>query len=167
MKSPAGADARVTLKRTYQASLEEVWELWTTREGIESWWGPDGFEVTVRELDLRPGGRLLYTMRAVAPEMLAFMKQQGMPTAQEAQLRYTAVEPPQRLAYLHKVDFVPGVEPYDVAYELVLRPAAAGVELTLTFDRMHDETWTGRAAMGWEQELGKLGRALAARGGRR
>jgi hypothetical protein len=28
---------------------------------------------------------------------------------------------------------------------------------------MHDETWTQRAVMGWEMELGKLGRLLAAR----
>src|SRR5439155_6931575 len=26
--------------RTFQASAKEVWELWTTKEGLESWWGP-------------------------------------------------------------------------------------------------------------------------------
>jgi hypothetical protein len=35
------------------------------------------------------------------------------------------------------------------------------VLLTLTFDRMHDDTWTQRATHGWEQELGKLGKALS------
>jgi hypothetical protein len=34
--------------------------------------------------------------------------------------------------------------------------------MVLTFDAMHDEVWTQRAAMGWENELGKLERALAA-----
>ncbi len=58
------ARRRITLERTYQASLEEVWEMWTTPEGIESWWGPDGFAVEVRKLDLRPGGELLYAMTA-------------------------------------------------------------------------------------------------------
>ena len=26
----------------FKATLEEVWELWTTKDGIESWWGPEG-----------------------------------------------------------------------------------------------------------------------------
>ena len=52
----SGARRKVTLERSFEASIEEVWDLWTTKEGIESWWGPDGFVVTVQKLDLRPGG---------------------------------------------------------------------------------------------------------------
>jgi hypothetical protein len=33
----------------------------------------------------------------------------------------------------------------------------------LTFDAMHDERWTSLAKMGWQNELGKLAVALAAR----
>ena len=58
---------RITLERTYKASLQDVWDLWTTKEGIESWWGPDGFSVKVRKLDLRPGGELHYALTATAP----------------------------------------------------------------------------------------------------
>jgi hypothetical protein len=36
-----------------------------------------------------------------------------------------------------------------------------GVRMVLTFDAMHDATWTERATMGWETELEKL-RAVAA-----
>src|SRR5205823_13949104 len=46
---------KLTVERTFRASIDEVWELWTTKDGIESWWGPDGFSVAVRDLDLRPG----------------------------------------------------------------------------------------------------------------
>ena len=35
-----------------------------------------------------------------------------------------------------------------------LEETPAGVKLTLTFDAMHDDTWTERAKMGWESELG-------------
>ena len=55
---------RITMERTYKAPIEDVWELWTTKEGIESWWGPDGFYVKVRNIDLRPGGKLEYQMIA-------------------------------------------------------------------------------------------------------
>ena len=60
---------RIILERSFAATLDEVWELWTTKEGIESWWGPDGYRVAVRKLELRAGGVLEYDMIAVAPEM--------------------------------------------------------------------------------------------------
>ena len=44
---------RITMERTYESSIEDVWELWTTKEGIESWWGPEGFTTEVLKLDLR------------------------------------------------------------------------------------------------------------------
>jgi uncharacterized protein YndB with AHSA1/START domain len=50
-----GAASRITLERTVPAPLAEVWQLWTTKSGIESWWSPDGFAIEVRELDLRRG----------------------------------------------------------------------------------------------------------------
>ena len=47
---------RITIERNYDATIDEVWEMWTTKEGVEAWWGPDGFDVTVSEFDVRPGG---------------------------------------------------------------------------------------------------------------
>jgi uncharacterized protein YndB with AHSA1/START domain len=152
---------RITLERTYKASLQDVWDMWTTKEGIESWWGPDGFAVKVRKLDLRPGGELHYAMTATAPPQVEFMKKAGMPLTTEAKLTYTEVSPPSRLAYAHLADFIPGVEPYGVAHTIELTPLGDSVRMVLTFDAMHDEEWTKRAAMGWEMEFGKLAKALA------
>jgi uncharacterized protein YndB with AHSA1/START domain len=151
---------RITLERTYKASIEDVWELWTTKEGIESWWGPEGFAVEVRTLDLRPGGELRYAMIARAPEQIEFMKQAGMPLVVESRITYNAVTPPHRLDYTHLADFIPGVEPYDVATTVELKVTAAGVQMTLSFDAMHEQIWTDRAVMGWESELGKLDAVL-------
>jgi uncharacterized protein YndB with AHSA1/START domain len=146
---------RITLERLYQATLQDVWDLWTTKDGIESWWGPGGFAVTVRRLDLRPGGELLYSMTAIASPQIEFMKKRGMPLTQELRITYTEVVPLRRLAYVHLADFIPGVEPYDVATIVELQPAAHDVRLTLTFDAMHSDEWTERAVMGWNVELGK------------
>ena len=153
----------MTLERTFDASIDEVWDLWTTKEGIESWWGPDGFAVKVLKLDLRPGGLLLYTMTAIGPDQIAFMKNAGMPLASETRVTYTEVDPPRRLAYSTLADFIPGVEPYDVTTAVDLYSISHGVRLVLTQDAMHDENWTNMAVMGWESELGKLARALAKR----
>ncbi len=150
------ARARFSIERTYAASIDEAWALWTTKVGIESWWGPEGFEVTVTSLDLRPGGELLYLMTATAAEQVAFMKGAGMPLSTEARVTYTEVSPPGRLAYVTLADFVPGVAPYEVATVVELRAAADGVKLTVTFDAMHDDVWTERARVGHESQLRKL-----------
>lgn len=157
----SGQRRTVTLERTFEASIEEVWDLWTTKAGIESWWGPDGFVVKVLKLDLRPGGALLYTMTAVGSDQIEFMKNAAMPLVSETRVTYTEVDPPRRLAYSTLADFIPGVEPYEVATAVDLYRIPEGVRLVLTQDAMHDEPWTHMAVMGWESELGKLARVLA------
>ena len=85
------ARAQFSIERSYAASVDEAWALWTTKAGIESWWGPEGFDVTVTSLDLRSGGELVYLMTATAPEQVAFMKQAGMPVTTECRVTYTEV----------------------------------------------------------------------------
>ncbi len=156
------ARRKVSLERTFNAPIEDVWELWTTAEGIESWWGPDGFAVKVRKLDLHPGGELLYAMTATAPDQIEFIKKAGMPLTHESRIIFTEITPPHRLAYTQIADFIPGVEPYDVSTTVELEETPQGVRMVLTFDAMHDEHWTNMAVMGWEMELGKLAKLLEA-----
>ena len=151
---------KVSIERTFNAAIEDVWELWTTKEGIESWWGPEGFAVKVRKLELRPGGELAYAMTATAPEQMEFLKKAGMPLTTEARLTYTEVSPRRRLAYTHLADFIPGVTPYEVATTVEFDASPQGVRMVLTFDAMHDEQWTQMAVMGWESELDKLAKLL-------
>jgi uncharacterized protein YndB with AHSA1/START domain len=158
------ARARFSIQRAYAASIDEAWALWTTGSGIESWWGPEGFDVAVASLDLRPGGELVYLMTAVAPEQVAFMKRAGMPLTSECKVTYTEVSPPSRLAYKTLADFVPGVAPYEVATVVELKETTEGVNLTITFDAMHDDEWTERARAGHESQMRKLDALLAAQG---
>ncbi len=161
--STASTKRKITLERTYNASPQDVWDLWTTKDGIESWWGPEGFEVKVRKFDLRPGGELQYAMTAIGPEQVEFMKQAGMPLTTEARLTYDEIAPNRRLAYTHLADFIPGVEPYDIAHVMELHPKGQGVRMVFTSEAMHDEEWTQRAVMGWEMELGKLEKTIRER----
>jgi uncharacterized protein YndB with AHSA1/START domain len=156
-------DGKVVIERTYAASIEDVWELWTTEEGIESWWGPDGFSVKVHGLDLRPGGEMRYAMTAVEAAQIQFMKGAGMPLTTEAKLTYTAIVPEKSIAYTHRTDFIPGVEPYDVGNKVEFFAEADKVRMILTLDPMHSEEWTQRAVMGMESQLGKLPRVIAHR----
>jgi uncharacterized protein YndB with AHSA1/START domain len=148
--APTTARAQFSIQRTYAASIDEAWALWTTKSGIESWWGPEGFDVTVISLDLRPGCDLIYLMTAVAPEQVAFMRRAGMPLTSECKVTYTEVSPPSRLAYKTLADFVPGVAPYEVATVVELKATADGVKQ--------------RARAGHESQMRKLDALLAAQG---
>jgi uncharacterized protein YndB with AHSA1/START domain len=154
------ARRRVSIERMFKAAIEDVWELWTTKEGIESWWGPDGFEVKVRKLDFRPGGELLYDMTAIAPDQIEFLKKAGMPLTTPSFVTYTEVAPLKRFAFTQLADFIPNVKPYQVAMTVEFDTSPRGVRMLLTLDAMHDEYWTKLAVMGWESELDKLARLL-------
>jgi uncharacterized protein YndB with AHSA1/START domain len=152
------------LARTYPATPERVWELWTTAAGIEAWWSPDGFSTAVDELDLRPGGALVHTMTATAPEQIEFMRNAGMPLSTRSQKTFTEVDPPRRLAYTSLADFIPLVEPYEFLTVVELEPADEGVRVVMTVDEMHDEVWTERLLAGRANELDNLAAVLEREG---
>lgn len=154
----------ITIERVYETTRERVWELWTTPHGIEQWWAPDGFEAKVEELDLTPGGELLYSMTATGPQQIDFLENSGLPLTTHARKRFTEIDPPRRLAYLSEVDFVPGVEPYEHLTTIELTPREDGVHVAMTIEPMHDDEWTQRLIAGRSNELDNLERLIAEKG---
>ncbi|MGC1462607.1 MAG: SRPBCC domain-containing protein [Terracidiphilus sp.] len=161
---PANRRAQFSIERTYAASILDVWQLWTTKFGIESWWGPEGFDVRVTSIDLRQGGQLVYWMTATAPQQVAFMKQNGMPLSTECKVTYTEVSPPHRLVYKTLTDFVPGVAPYEVTTVVDLQAITDAVKITVSSQAMHNDVWTERARAGHESQLRKLDALMFAQG---
>ena len=157
----APAKKTFTVERLLKATPEKVWKMWTTKEGLERWWGPEGFTVQVHHLDLRVGGRLELVMTTAVPEIVAMLKAGGMGASHSLVCTYIELERNRRLVYQNTVDFVPGVPPYTARTQVELTPVPGGTRLAVTNDVMHDAEWTERARMGWEQELGKLEKALA------
>jgi uncharacterized protein YndB with AHSA1/START domain len=153
-------DRTIVIERTYDASIDAVWNLWTTKDGVESWWGPGGFSVEVHEMDVRPGGAMLYAMTAVEPAQVRSMKQANMPLTTEGKLVYTEVDDRRRIGYTHRADFIPGVDPYDVGNRVDFQQDGDRVRMTLRLDPMHSDEWTKRAVMGMESQLEKLAGVL-------
>ena len=145
------------IDRTLKASVEKVWKMWTTKDGLEKWWGPEDFSSTVRHLDVRAGGRFEIVMTAMLPAIIAHLKASGMDASSVAKGDYTVVEPNRRLVYTNAVDFVPGVPPYTstTIVEMPTTPGG-GTRLIVTNDVMHDAQWTAMATIGWTQQIGKL-----------
>lgn len=156
-----------TITRTIAAPPERVWDLWTTPDGIEQWWAPDGFTTTVQKLDLSVGGELRYTMTATAPEQVAFMQEHGMPLSTESHKTFTGIEGPTRLAYSSLIDFVPDHEPYQQMTVVELQPGDDGTTLvTMSMEPLHDDTWTERLVAGRTNELENLARLVEGVSGR-
>jgi uncharacterized protein YndB with AHSA1/START domain len=158
--SPKRADpkpAQFIIERTLNAPVDAVWRMWTTREGLEAWWGPEGFTSSVLHLDVRVGGRFEIAMTAARPEIIRFLESSGLPTTSVAKGDYTEVTPSHRLTYTNAIDFVPGVAPYHTTTTVELtRIGEKTTRLVVTNDAMHDAQWTSMASQGWEQQIEKL-----------
>ena len=160
---PTSSPDAARLERTYDAPAELVWELLTTAAGLQEWWAPAGFETRVSEVELRPGGQLRYTMTAIAPEQVAFLREVGNPLSVELRKTFTEVAPPVRLAYLSLIDFVPGYEPYEHLTTIDIEPAGDRTNVAMTIDPLHDEGWTQGYRVHRGQELDNLKAALKRR----
>lgn len=159
-----GTDRTILLERDVPAPRERVWELWTTADGIGRCWAPDGFRTEVEQLDLVPGGTLLYTMTAVDEAQADFIRQQGMPLTTRSRKTFTEVEPPSRLAYTSWIDFVPDHEPYEQLTRIDLTPSSdvpGGTHVTMHMEPLHDREWTDRLVAGRTNELENLERLAA------
>lgn len=52
----------VTIKRTFNAPIELVWEAWTKAEHIVKWWNPQGSNTKIVEHTFEIGGKWKYAM---------------------------------------------------------------------------------------------------------
>ena len=55
-------DREIVLVRILNAAREAVFAAWTDADAFCQWFGPEGFTCTVREMDVRPGGRACFDM---------------------------------------------------------------------------------------------------------
>lgn len=145
------------IERVYKASAGEIWNLWTTKEGFESWWGPQQFRADVHTIDAKLGGTLHYEMVADTPAMVAAMKSMGEPASTTCKGAFTSFKPQEHLAITQRIDFLPGIEPYDSLIEIDLIPAPPGhVRMITTLSPMHDVATTNMQVQGFTSQLSKL-----------
>ena len=152
----AAPQAAVVVERTYRAPIEELWALWTTQAGFESWWGPQGFRVEVHALEARQGGALEYDMIADAPEAIAAMKGMGQPLSHGTRGTYAEFRPHERLSLVHVIDFVPGSEPYESLIEVDFSAAGDLARMVVTIHPHLDPHWTKMSVEGFGSQLTKL-----------
>lgn len=160
--SEPGPDT-IRLERIYDASVDDVWALWTTREGLEQWFAPEGMRFEVSALELRVGGAFDHVMTAVGAEQVAYMAKVNGPVTARVSGRFIEIVPHRRLRIRFDIDFVPGVEPYPYDMMVELHAEAGRVRMVLTADRHPDPEMTRGAIIGLTSQLQRFDLAIAAR----
>lgn len=59
-------DTTLTLIRTFKAPRQQVFDAFTKKEAIQSWFGPEGYTVPRASVDVRTGGK--YRIEMHSPE---------------------------------------------------------------------------------------------------
>jgi len=89
------SETQILVTREFGAPKHLVYRAWTTPELIRRWWSAKRGEVTVADVDLRPGGRWRYAMTTRKGFEVAFHGE------------YREVVPNERLVYTEEYEGAP------------------------------------------------------------
>jgi uncharacterized protein YndB with AHSA1/START domain len=164
MNSPnQAATLAVSFERSYEASVAELWWLWTTKEGFESWWGPQGFRVEVHRIEPRPGGALVYDMIAAGAQEIEFMKKTFNTTFHATHGSFVEVVPPKRLEIVHVIDFVPGLPAYENRMQVEFFAEGKMARMVIAVQEHLTPEWTQASLQGMQSQLNKVPAVLLGR----
>lgn len=90
MSDSVNAADAVVIERIFDAPVERVWQMWTQPAHFKNWYGPQGIQVPVAEMDVRVGGKHLICMEMPMPDGSKKMWTTG---------EYKEVVPNKRLVY--------------------------------------------------------------------
>lgn len=85
----------IVLERVFNAPRELVFKVLTDGEHLKQWWGPRGWDITVSDMDFRPGGQWHYCMKCLDQNQGDFygMESWGKSVYQE-------IEEPEKIVYI-------------------------------------------------------------------
>lgn len=84
-------DNQLVYTRLLNAPIELVWEVWTNPDHIKNWWGPDGFTISTRSMQVSPGNQWDFVMHGHGHDY-------------ENRVEYVEVNKPCLLVYKHEDD---------------------------------------------------------------
>ena len=151
-------ERQIEVSRTFDAPLEMLWKAWTEPKHFMKWYGPKGFTTPTCEIDLREGGRHLWSMQSPDGRQMYFTG------------NYKEVQPMTRLVYTDSMSDAKGNV---MSAEMMGMPEGSPVtmDVTVTFEHADGKTTVSvshvghgdadHAGMGWEQAFDKLTAVLA------
>lgn len=150
---PAIEDEVTTIRHTFDAPRDQVWEMWTDAEHLAKWWSPDGFMIPTSHVDVRSGGRIQLEMQGPDGQIYPMIGE------------YLTVARPERLVFTTTPLDADGKPLFEVLNTAVFTVEGDKTVLTLEL-RVLTATETAAPYLdgmepGWAQSLGKLDRLLA------
>ncbi|MDP1713426.1 MAG: SRPBCC domain-containing protein [Anaerolineales bacterium] len=148
-------EGQIKVSHTFDAPLEMLWKAWTEPEHFMRWYGPKGFTAPTCEIDLREGGRHLWSMQSPDGRKMYFTG------------NYKEVQPMTRLVYTDSMSDANGNV---MSAEMMGMPEGAPVtmDVIVTFEHADGKTTItvshvgqGDAGTGWKQAFDKLEDMLA------
>jgi uncharacterized protein YndB with AHSA1/START domain len=149
MPAPRGSGgsgtATFVVERTIPAPVDTLWSLWTTKAGLESWWGPEDVVLTVLRLDPRSGGERamdqVYAPVAADPARRAEFEAAGVPTSVTVRGTFTEVVPLRLLAFVEEASYGKGNPAVRSETRVEFHTEGAGVRVVWSVTARSDPHW--------------------------
>jgi uncharacterized protein YndB with AHSA1/START domain len=142
------ADGAMVLTRLFDAPVHRVFEAWSTKQGLERWWGPKGLTSSC-EVDFRVGGAYRMVMRDAQGGEYPFHG------------RYTEIIPDEKIAFSSTIEHLDNIE-VTTTVTFVEENGKTRLTVRQSFPA-HEEAARGQME-GWSGSLEKLDAVLQAAG---
>jgi uncharacterized protein YndB with AHSA1/START domain len=143
-KVQAGGVA-LTITKTFDASIDEVYSFWTDPQKLATWYGPEGFTNTVHSFELKEGGEYRLTMHA--------------PNGEDYPLRgeFKTIQKPTKLVFTWQWEGGdPDMGNEETLVTVELQEVGGKTQMTFTHEGFPNDNAKANHTKGWTSSFGKL-----------
>ena len=153
----------LVIERVFDAPRERVFDVFTTAEHLQKWWGPKMVGITVAEFDARPGGKIFFGERSPDGRMVYIagdVREIERPSRLVFAIHFAnekrdRVAPPDRSGLGAAWDG-------EIVSNVTFSAEGQRTRVTIRTDRSGiTAQWAEGARYGWGEALDKLGHAVA------
>ena len=143
-------DREIVISRVIDAPRDLVYSAWTDPEQIQTWFGPEGFAIETKEIDLAAGGVWRFDM--VAPDgtrfdnRMVFLRMEA-PSLLEVEHGSDVDDDPGRFRMLLTLDEQAMERPFSRSVRCILQRNNGKTSLVSAPSNMADRRWTSSRAM--------------------
>ena len=158
-------DDSVVIERTFAASPEVIWNMWTDPQHFSAWYGPQGASIPVSTIDLRVGGKRHLCMETNTPNgpMTMWFVGEYLEIVEFKKLVYTESMSDAEGNVVSPTEMgLPEGHPATTEVIIDLEAVDGGTKLILTHVGVPADS---PGAMGWNMAIDKLEALVATRTG--
>lgn len=141
----------LVIERVFPAPRSKVWTAFTTPELLAKWWGPRGWNTTIKHMEFKPGGYQHYGMKCEDPNQGEWFGKYSW-----GKSTYKEINPEDSFIYTDEFcdengTPTPGMPAMDISMEFIEENGATRIVSTTIYDKAEDLEQT--LAMGMKEGL--------------